>query len=384
MRRSWLVLPLLLTFAAGLFARDAHAIEPRRCACPQRIVLPSLGETNVPLNTKLWVLDHSGAPGSGSTNLNVSTVEGVAPGTLLAPNTEYAPEGTRFTTGSEPDTTPPAAPAEVSVSILAMSQPAEYMPIDSMMLYGIYDDDTALVRVDLFDGRRASTFYTTPSRLYVCAPGVSIAPGKIRVTVTALDLAGNASPPFTTEVTAEVGTGGPTITSDDCGERPRGAGLRPEHFRCGNGSMALLLLIPVLAIGLLIGIVVVQLIRNARIRRTPPVEVGLLVAEAVVRMMLRGHLVASALGSVAIGVSLAFGSDGLALALAVIPFMGLSHALSCKLALRRLEHQGASAERRDTWLIVSDVSGKTRIRANERIFRGAVRAVLPAASIEKE
>ncbi len=377
MHRRWLGLVALVVVAT--FASPASAVAKRvTCACPARVVLPAFGATNVPINTKVWVLDHTGAPGSAATSLRAFPVLGEP---ALEPNTEYSPDGTRFTTGTARDTTPPAIPAGVTVGISVTSQPAEYMPIDAISLWGTYDADTALIKVDLWDGQRETTLYTTRDRTFVCAPGVSIRPGTIRVTIRAIDLAGNESPPFqtTAAATASAGVG---ATTEYCGEGPRQGADR--HFRCGTGSFALLLVIPVVVIGLLIGLVIVRLVRNAKIRRTPPVAVGLLVAEAVVRMMLRGHLVTSALGFIAIGVSVALDSRGLGFALAVIPFLGLSNALTCKLALRRLDRQGSTAERRDTWLIVSDVTGETRLRSNERVFRAAVRAALPAASIERD
>ena len=125
-----------------------------------------------------------------------------------------------------------------------------------------------------------------------------------------------------------------------------------------------------------------RLIRNAQFRRTSPTDVGLLVAEAVIRLMLRGHLMNTAIGAIAMGISFAVDARGLGLMLAVIPFMGLWHALSCKLALRRLDRQNAWAERRDNWLAVSDVSGESRNRASDRIFHAAQRAALPTASID--
>ncbi|NVB82713.1 MAG: hypothetical protein HOV81_30330 [Kofleriaceae bacterium] len=335
---------------------------------------------NVPRNTKLWVLDHTGAPGSAATNLTSGPLPN-EPSASLAPNTEYSPDGTRFTTGADVDETPPAMPANVTASIIVMAQPAEYMPVDAVTLWGDYDDDTALIKVDLWDGQRETTFYTTPNRLYLCAPGVSIRPGTIRVTIRAIDLAGNESPPVTTSVEATA-SAGVSVTTEDCGEGPRQ--YTGRHFRCGTGDLAVLLLIPIVAIGLLIGLIVVRLLRNAKIRRTPPVDVGLLVAEAVVRTIMRRDLVASALGLIATGVALTFEARGLGFVLGLFPLISLSSWGSCRVALNRLARQDASAERRDSWLIIRDRSEESRIRANERVFRAAVRAVLPAASVERD
>lgn len=376
MHRRWLAL-LALAFVATSTG-SAGAERAARCACPDRLVLPEPGATNVPRNTRLWVLDHTGAPGSGPTSLTSSPIPG-EPRAYLAPNTEYSLDGTRFTTGVV-DETPPAVPANVTASILVMAQPTEYMPVDAVTLWGDYDADTALVKVDLWDGQRETTFYTTPKRLYLCSPGVSIRPGSIRMTIRAIDLAGNESAPLTTIVESAISTG-VSATTEDCGEGPRQYSER--HFRCGTGDVAIFLLITVVALGLLIGIVVVRLLRGAKLRRTPPVDVGLIVAESVVRTIMRGDLVASALGLIATGVALTCEARPLGFVLGMFPLISLSSWGTCRVALHRLARQGASAERRGRWLIVRDVSGESRIRASKRVFRAAARAALPAASVER-
>ena len=198
MRRSWLVLAVLVV-AAG----DAHA-KRVSCACPTVVTVPERGAANVPTNAKLWSF---GSPGPHrymtSDGVEIPNVQTEAP--FLQPNQPYKNDGWMmdFTTGNGPDEVAPAAPTDIYASITTSAMDAH---VDALSISARLPDDAALVRIDLRDTAGITMrLLTTPRRMYLCQPsGFVITPGKVHVEIRALDLAGNQSPPVATEIETTV------------------------------------------------------------------------------------------------------------------------------------------------------------------------------------
>lgn len=336
MRRWWLV---VLAVVGGL---GTHA-EAKQISCAPPIsylVLPREGATNVPLNAKLWRFDRL--------DTGLGLVETPMP--ELAANTTYERPGTQFTTGDARDTTPPARPHDVYVEVEVSNYDRDVQHrrgIETFGLFGIYDPDTAIIRVTISYRFGTVRFYTTPDRLFLCSPEPAIDDGPSAISIVAIDLAGNESEPFVTMVT-------PTV--------------RP-HFRCGTGTMGLLLVVPVLIVGLLLGLLIGRAVRQALIRRMPATTVSLLAAESIARSMLGANAILTALGMLLVIGSLAIDDLALAVLLGPVPLIGLRHLWLCRGVLALVDRPGATAERRKSWLIVASLDKTVQLRVNEQLFR---------------
>src|SRR5262245_57674641 len=132
MRWVWLVLAVLIVLASNAVAERAA------CTCPTASVLPERGATDVPINAKIWQLGPGG---------DVHRPQRVSEGDLigvrvierpLAPDTELRDDalGVSFTTASERDTTPPAAPRDATV-VITTEDDDPYSSLTSIAIGGV-------------------------------------------------------------------------------------------------------------------------------------------------------------------------------------------------------------------------------------------------------
>ncbi|HSD87729.1 MAG TPA: hypothetical protein VLB44_09445 [Kofleriaceae bacterium] len=328
MGRLWLVVALVVM-------GTSHA-DAKRIACePMAVLLPRSIDVQLPRNALAWTIPAAG---------QISTGPGYRTDPLHESPRPVGPA----------DTSPPAAPRDVMINIDRETDP--YYEED-VSLRGEFDPDTAVVLLDIVDAdNKTLHLVTTPDRWLSCSRGIEIASGNAQFTVTAVDLAGNRSEPFVTTMYVRPAT-------------------YHGHVRCGTGLMGLVLLVPVVAIGLLISILVISLLRRTRIRNTPGEVISLLLAENVARTVARNYLIKSALGVVAVIVLL--GVDHEFSAIIVAPF---AVTWLCKLALARamvsvLDKPVSRVERREDWLYAD----KHILQASRRIFSAAERARVPTS-----
>jgi len=327
MGRLWLVVALVVI-------GTSHA-DAKRIACePRAIVLPRTDGTELPRNALQWTIPESGQLSSG---------RGYRTDPLEGPRIVGAP-----------DNLAPATPRDVVINVDRETDPYD---IESISLRAELDADTAVVLLDIVDAdNKTLHLVTTPDRWLSCSKGIEIGYGNAQFTVTAVDIAGNRSEPFVTTMYVRPVT-------------YRG------HVRCGTGLMGLVLLVPVVAIGLLISILVISLLRRTRIRNTPGEVISPLLAENVARLVARSYLIKSALGVVAVIVLLGVDHEFSAIIVAPFAFTWL-----CKLALARamvsvLDKPVSHVERREDWLYAD----KHILQASRRIFKAAERARVPTS-----
>ena len=85
---------------------------------------------------------------------------------------------------------------------LAGSATTGRKPVSILHVASMMDRDVAVVRLTFLDALGEVTYCTTPDALSVCDPGIELTAGPVRVTLTALDLAGHASRQQTIETRA--------------------------------------------------------------------------------------------------------------------------------------------------------------------------------------
>ncbi|MBV8760011.1 MAG: hypothetical protein JO257_22160 [Deltaproteobacteria bacterium] len=179
-----------------LVALTAPALAKRDpvCNCTDRRVLPRASDIDIPTNTLFWRLP------SDSRGYVIKPYD-------LAPRSDFVVEAVRFTTGSGPDHEPPIKPSVAAASIgLAGpdTDPDGRAYVTRLHVAAATSGDTAVVHLHFLDARGAVDYYTTPDQLSVCEPLIQLAPGHVRLEVTALDLAGNESPADTIELDTSV------------------------------------------------------------------------------------------------------------------------------------------------------------------------------------
>ncbi len=355
MGRGWLVLALV----AAVPGTAAASIAPA-CTCLGHDLVPDGG--TIPRNAKAWLLganddielDHvriHGAWSGGGTRFDVA----------LAPGQRYTvshfEQTATFTTTSAEDHTPPAAPKIGVVSIGLAPGDAPRHDILSLDVAGTFDTDTALVRIEIPDSYEPVTILTTPRNVRMCDVGWPLTLGERTVTVTAIDLAGNESPPVQIATT-------PLVATTD-GPRPC-----ESHVRCGIGGLAILAAGVVVAIGLVIAIFVIVALRRWRISidATP---ISLLVAEHIARAVLRRELLVVMLSSAAAATLLGFEYDLTSMIPILVLGFSLIDALAARRALTRIEASGATAELYGKLLVVTANGRKAKLLASRRAISRA-------------
>jgi hypothetical protein len=273
MGRLWLV----LAFIAAL-AEIASADREQVCTCRRDVTLPRQGATGVPTNARLWRFIGLGVVGTPSQRIQVYE---------LAPHTTYeltSPQ-LRFTTGDGPDDAPPAQPTVTGVTITVHgTNDIGGGPATLLHLAATFDADTAVVRIEIDDHASHTTLYTTPDDLSICDPGFSINDGFADVKVTAIDLAGNVSPPvtFPTHPIIDASSGASCVED--------------HHHSHGTDYIAYFLLAPfVLALAYIIGLAITAHTRANLRGRIEAAPLAITAAEALARGIRRRALISIAL-----------------------------------------------------------------------------------------
>jgi len=345
MRHWWLALAVLVVIAG-------HAEAKRiTCACGDDIALPQSGAQDLPLNTKVMRILEGGAY---FYQTGPELTAGV-PFTDEATNITFTPTALR-------DDTPPDAPRDVNVYVatgLVKNQ-------QTLSLFGSYPRDTAVVHVELRQNQRVVTVYTTPSRLYLCRTGMDLGPGTIDVRITAIDIAGNESAPFTTSVAASP----ISDTEDQCRET---GFYSHRHWRCGTGEALLLLFVyPLVVIAWLLIIIV----RRATVKREPAEPVAHLEAAEVVRRLLRWQIV-WALMTIGAVLGLVHAGSEAPIFLAPFPLVAVAKLFWIRRAQVLLDQPETDAVRHGRWLCVTSLRDTVTVRAADIDFVWAKRAGIP-------
>ncbi len=368
MRQAWLALLVLMVAAT-----DAHAVKARDCSCPERIVLPERSlrdSTAVPTNAKIWIIGTAGA---------VHRPTRVSPDDLLSVHVidrELGAHahvrddalGVDFVTLDQRDDTPPAAPSDVMISLVA----DDFGHVTTLKLFGRFDADTALVRIDVHDSFGVVSYLTRPRLLHLCNPGFLVMGDSASIEVRALDLAGNESAPFAT--TTEIAHS--TESTRTCSEHRMMAtdyDVFTSRHRCGQ-----ILVLYAFFYGLFLLCWAAFVAGRAGLaKRYPPVPVSLLVAESVTTRQLRWYALWAAMQMVGVIGLAAADYEGIAIMLAPFAVATLVRLALAHRVRRLLERPGATAVRRGRWLVVASVDGGAKLLASNRKFVQAARAAIP-------
>ena len=363
------ILAWLVVVACALPARDASA----DCHPFWHQVVPESDAWDVPINARVWDLGGR----QGFVEYDGITVQSEVfatneaftvysyPLRELAAEHRYQLAGAgphlAFRTGGLVTTTPPAKPA-LAVHIELQDEPLRTLPVAAIALRGSFGPGVALIRVVVRDAlNQRSTFVTTPDQYSVCQPGMLVAPGRARVSITVLDLAGNES-----EATES------TIWIDVPG------GKFPDSSPMPGG-----LVLVTCAPFLLLGILLLSTLRHWRLRRGRGEVVSLLVADRVGHVVLRratSLLVATAVG---VPAALALHHPIWSVVLVVLASFPLSTVIAARRVLRLVDTPEATAEVSDSLLAITSASGAAQLSASARVIRRARRDALPAAALER-
>ncbi|HEX7835901.1 MAG TPA: hypothetical protein VF469_00480, partial [Kofleriaceae bacterium] len=208
---------------------------------------------------------------------------------------------TRFTTAAEDDTTPPAAPMVRGFAIAVSAYRSGTESIAELAFDAALGPDVVLLRFDFtIGGRTVSRITTTDGWRELgrpaCRTELPFRPGDdVSVSVRAIDLAGNESPPTTRVI--HVGRAEPILPA--CAE--------PEHVKCGMGAALFpLVVILVIAMGCIAFLVVLilQSVRRAPVgRNAVPQPISRLAVERLADQARRRARMVAAVGVLsAIGV----------------------------------------------------------------------------------
>ncbi len=353
-------LAVIVLLSIVLAAPIAHAFSVRPCTCAKVERLPASGSI-VTSNARVWVLAHG--------EIGSSTVA-----TARAGDPDF-----QIMTLEEVDVIPPSAPRELEVMIMAIDPPAEAPKLNELIVRAHPDADTAFLRVVIDDddpqGQPDLTLYVAPDGRHHCSdPHIAVGYAQ-RVTVTAIDLAGNESEPVTAHVVTRIrdASGHPGIGAADMLESDD-----PDE-RWGMGSFAstaaFLLLVAIVVPGILL------LWLSQRLQREPAEPVSPLVAQALLRALAVRHGIVIAIGvlaTVGFEVIVVHGHRA-ATIVGMYTLLRIVRLAMTRRAATRLEREGAHAERRGASLRVVDLAGSTSVRASDRAFVRARANALPRA-----
>jgi hypothetical protein len=249
----------------------------------------------------------------------------------------------------------------MGAEILLDYQPLERMAISELRFHANVSADTALLQIVLDDRVTRQTLTTTPQATNICFPGLRLAPGKVKVSIFAIDLAGNRSEADSRMIDVV----------DPTTKDPEG------HVRCGIGSMGIIIFGPVLLAGLLLGLLLVLSLRHWRTQKEPGELVAPLVADHIARAAARRAASGSVAAVVAFGSSWLFGHGLLLLLVGLIACVPLTALLASRRVLRELGRERARAELRATVLIVRSADGQARLATSHRLIDQARRNAVP-------
>lgn len=384
-----IVVSAVLALASSAYGdRIADRCEP---LTPR--TLPADGAKNVPLNAKIWQLGtkegffeyDAGSP----TDTRTITVQSqrfernddhpvvTYPLHDLQPNVFYWFHGAgttvSFETGSSIDTTPPSAPAIYHLQIELEYQPLERMPVARLRFVPAVELDTALLQIAIEDQSGTQTITTTPDGMSalpgvvdICRPGLRLTPGRVRVRVYALDLAGNRS------LNDDIG---PYLVDvvDPTAKNPQG------HVGADLGNVSLILFGPVLLAAILLALLLVTSLRHWRTQRGDGEPVSVLVADHIARAVFRRASSGSVAAIAGFASALWLHNSLLAVVVALIACVPLSTFVASRRVLRELGRERARAELRETVLIVYGPNGQARLATSPRVIDKARAHALPTS-----
>jgi hypothetical protein len=357
----------VLVVASVASVATAEPLEPA-CVCSYMVVVPGPGAV-VPRNAKLWVLDptHMTAQleGGGMVRDVEPTWDRFTHAMVFAPqltpghyhfHSNYF--DTTFDVRDAVDTIGPRVPAVSSVSIV--SGPGDAIAL--LSIHGHFDADTALVRVTIATNP-PQIFTTVPSRLDLCETGLVARPGRVPVTVEALDVAGNPSLPVTIPVMVAATHAVPPTCH--------------EHLTCGLGTLG-----TAIGRGLLSFLVFIFALAVRYARRRPlasaPKTVSLLVADQLARTVrLRGVLVMTAMVVLTPVAWAAYGPFALIGPCWVLVCFG--EVVDASRIARLVDEPNAIATIGGRELMVRAGTRKTTLVVTDRAIRRASAAAVPAA-----
>jgi hypothetical protein len=275
----------------------------------------------------------------------------------LEPNTDYHFDNApflRFRTANGPDVHVPSKPVQLHPSI-AIRNPFgadRYDTQTTIALWGDPGDDAFFFEVFIegSDGKKAH-FGMRAWNPQLCGQPLRLSPGPAKITVWAVDRAGQRS--------AEPWTGDVTITGVDYDPTGGECAMREHRHRhgCGMGlALLFILVVPVVFIGLLVGMFIVSLIRRSRIRNTPGEPLSPLFGEAVARVVAKRYLIKSAIAIIVAIASLQIRDEGLSILASIVSwpfaFGWLVMLERSRIIVSRFEAPLNVLERREDWLLV--------------------------------
>lgn len=403
MRRWSLAVVVLVLSTISAEAREPCGREPRI------EILPAPGARDVPRNTRLWVL---GAQ-PGTWEVTGGDLTWVGAGTVLtrdpqsrvtaqrfelaglAADRSYAARGvdfgpsTHFATGALEDHTAPAAPFVRALAIAVRDHRGGDPAIPELSLDVALDPDAAMLRFTFETGGRSVSAIATPGTLRklerpapsqhrcgvgrgpaMCDAMLALAAGdRVRVSITAIDLAGNESPATTHVV--EVAVLG-LHDADD---------LEPLH---GHG--------PLRALGMgasVLAVLALLLIRHFRrttaVAGATPRAISLLAAERLARGVQRHHGVIAAIGVVGVPTLVATGLGPLAVISTIVGCIGLRGFFIARAVLQLIERGpgGASAEAFAHVVVVHTDDEEVRLEVAPRALAAALRHAVPTSIAQR-
>jgi hypothetical protein len=357
MRRPFLVFAVLVPSAvASTLVSTPLARASVACVCATDVaVLPAPGAREVPRNAKIWVvggmlgpsrLDGGDRVWTGNGRMvaadDARATQQFDPG-ALAPGRSYRFRGldfgpaTRFTTGGSDDTAPPVRPA-VRALWIAVRDHGAGLPVAELGFDAALDPDAALLHFVLTSERTRLSLVTTTTSWRelgrpACGTALPFAAGeRVRVAVSAIDLAGNESLPAIRDI--EVGRAASTLAGcvrhnhDDC--------LAMNPFMLFGGSV--LTLIGVFGV---LGCLAMHLrrVREARFAVAEPVS--LLVVERLARAVQRRGGVLAAVGIVGVPALVVMHVGPAAIISTIVGCIGLRAFFIARGALQLIEEAAA-------------------------------------------
>lgn len=350
----------MLAALATLVGR-ADAKRLPECTCPAQIVLPQPGASGLPSNAKLWTIDqtHTLSYEAIGTHRYVSTMQS---------ESRVPTRDDDLTLDGDADHEPPRAPRGVNVSITAAYYGNETQ-IETLSAWGDFDPDTAIVEIRLWDDASEATLYTTPHRLYLCQLLIPIGATPLHVSVRAIDIAGNTSPPYETTTDPQFDPERPDPSTQCDG------GYHRHHHGHGFEILGLIFLWLIFLVCWLVYL----LGRRIGAKRGVAEDVPVLAAEEIIRRLLRWQIVWTAMLAFAI-FGLYAADDDMALVsvmLAPVGVVAFCRLIVVHYASRLLQRGEASAVRYGRWLCIQTLRDSQLVRASDADFVAGKRASLP-------
>jgi hypothetical protein len=341
MGRAWLIAVTLVVLVPAW----AEAKQAQPCECVTASTYPELDAFDVPTNQQAIEI----RPWDEAEPFKITPL-----GNLDA-NTDYHFDNApflRFRTASGPDFHIPSKPVQLNPYITIRNGEG-FDAQTSIALWVDAGDDAFFfdVFIDGADGKKAH-FGMRTWNPQLCNQPLHLSPGPAKITVWAVDRAGQRSTePWIGDVTINSVDYDPT--GGECTMREH----EHHHHRCGMGiGILIILVVPVVFIGLIIGMFIVSLIRRSRIRNTPGEPLSPLFGEAVARIVAKGYLIKSAIAVIISIASLQIHDEELRILAAIVAwpfaFGWLVMLVRSRIIVARFEAPLNVLERRDDWLLV--------------------------------